>query len=68
MDNVSTAQAGVAAGGAVGGVGIVHQVQVHAPPLEVQDILVKGKREEKHSDSDSGKGHSSYIDESVCLT
>ena len=65
IEDVLTAQAGVTAGGAVCGAGIVHKVQIHAPPLEVQDILVKGKKEEKHSDSDSGKEHSSYIYESV---
>ena len=56
------------AGGAVGGIPVGAPVVMSEPipsTSQVQDILVKDKL--KHSDSDSGKGNSSCLDDLVCV-
>ena len=69
LGDVEVAQAGEAAGGTIGGAGVVAgpsgvqvvSVDIHVPPA--QHVLEKGRDE--HSDSDSSRDHSSTIDDSV---
>ena len=69
LGDVEVAHAGEAAGGAIGGAGVVAgtsgvqvvSADIHVPPA--QHVSEKGK--DKHSDSDSSRGHSSTIDDSV---
>ena len=71
LGDMDMTQAGVAAGGAFGGAGVVSStlgtqlmvdVDIHVPAHHVSEPK---KKRDKRSDSDSGKGHSSSIDDMV---
>ena len=70
--DIDMTQAGVAAGGAVGGAGVVPStsgaqmvvdVDVHVPGHHISEPK---KKRDKRDNSISGKGHSSSIDDTVC--
>ena len=69
LGDIEVAQAGEAAGSAIGGAGVVAgtsgvqviSAHIHVPPAQ----YVSEKGRDKHSDSDSGRGHSSTIDDLV---